>query len=293
MHSRLLRPILAAAIWLVFVVLSMSSSAGASDGSGGYTSTNDGASAGGGQVTVQAGMAAWMSAGSPASESGSSGTPNSDPAYECTSTVADSSIQQFLGPGGTTPGEWVIYTCPNTTIAGDLPLEWVPVGQAQAPVDPAALAEQAVSKLGLASPTIEMSPPAGSPQLVGVATWMWIDPSAWRTLTASASAGPVTSTATAMPSKVVWNMGDGDTVTCNGPGTPFSPSDPNASTDCSYTWPQAGSYTVTATMYWSVIWTATGAPGGGNLGVQAGPPAEVQVVATESQAINTPSGGSD
>jgi hypothetical protein len=122
---------------------------------------------------------------------------------------------------------------------------------------------------------------------------MWIDPSAWRTLTASASAGPVTSTATAMPSKVVWNMGDGDTVTCNGPGTPFSPSDPNASTDCSYTWPQAGSYTVTATMYWSVIWTATGAPGGGNLGVQAGPPAEVQVVATESQAINTPSGGSD
>ncbi len=85
---------------------------------------------------------------------------------------------------------------------------------------------------------------------MGVATWLWIEPGAWGTLTASGSARPVTTTATAVPSKVVWNMGDGDTVTCGGPGTPYSPRDPNASTDCSYTWPQAGSLTVTATVYW-------------------------------------------
>ena len=60
---------------------------------------------------------------------------------------------------------------------------------------------------------------------------------------------------------------------------------------CSYTWPQAGSYTVTATVYWSVTWTAVGAAGGGNLGLQAGPAAEVPVTVTESQAINTPTGG--
>ena len=88
-------------------------------------------------------------------------------------------------------------------------------------------------------------------------------------------------------------MGNGDTVTCDGPGTPYSASDPNATTDCSYTWPQAGSYTVTATVYWSVTWTAAGAPGGGNLGLQAGPAAEVPVTVTESQAINTPTGGSN
>ena len=34
-------------------------------------------------------------------------------------------------------------------------------------------------------------------------------------------------------------MGDGDTVTCDGPGTPYSASDPDATTDCSYTWTAA------------------------------------------------------
>ena len=130
-------------------------------------------------------------------------------------------------------------------------------------------------------------------QLVGVPTWLWIDPGAWQTADASATAGPVTATATATPSKVVWDMGDGDTVTCDGPGTPYSASDPSATTDCSYTWTQPGSYEVTATVYWSVTWTAVGAPGGGNLGLQAGPPAEAEVQVTESQAINTPSGGSN
>jgi hypothetical protein len=128
---------------------------------------------------------------------------------------------------------------------------------------------------------------------VGVATWLWIDPGAWQDKTASASAGTVTATATAAPSKVVWDMGNGDSVTCEGPGTPYSASDPNATTDCSYTWPQAGSYTVTATVYWSVSWTAVGAAGGGNLGLQAGPAAEVPVTVTESQAINTLTGGSN
>ena len=46
------------------------------------------------------------------------------------------------------------------------------------------VAQQAVQQLGFGSPTIEMAPPAGSPQLVGVATWLWIDPGAWQTLTA-------------------------------------------------------------------------------------------------------------
>jgi hypothetical protein len=162
-----------------------------------------------------------------------------------------------------------------------------------AQVNPVLVAEQAVKQLPLGSPTIEMAPPDDSDQLVGVATWLWIDPGAWKTLAATATIGTVTTTATATPSKVVWDLGDGNQVTCDGPGTPYSPSAPDATTDCSYTWPQTGSYTVTATVYWSVTWTATGAPGGGNLGVQAGPPAAVQVAVTESQAINTPTGGND
>jgi hypothetical protein len=174
-----------------------------------------------------------------------------------------------------------------------MPPVWVTGAQPAAvtvAVNPAALAQQAAKQLGFGSPTIEMAPPDGSPQLVGVASWLWIDPGEWRTLTASASAGPVTTTATATPAKVVWDMGDGNSVTCDSPGTPYSASEPNATTNCSYTWPDPGSFTVTATVYWTVTWTATGAPGGGSLGLQAGPPATVGVKVTESQAINTPTG---
>ena len=126
---------------------------------------------------------------------------------------------------------------------------------------------------------------------MGVATWLWVSPAAWHPLTATASAGSVTTTATATPTKVAWDMGDGSTVTCDGPGTPYDPSSPAATTTCSYTWSTAGTYTVTATSYWSVSWSATGAAGGGSLGVQAGPAAEVTVHVVQSQAINTASTG--
>ena len=85
-------------------------------------------------------------------------------------------------------------------------------------------------------------------------------------------------------------MGDGETVTCDGPGTAYDSAQANTTTDCSYTWADAGDYTVSATVFWSVTWTASGAPGGGNLGLVAGEPAEAAVTVTESQAINTADG---
>jgi hypothetical protein len=105
------------------------------------------------------------------------------------------------------------------------------------------VAAQAAKRLGLGSPTVDMAPPVGYPQLVGVATWLWVAPAAWKTLSASASVGAVTATATATPTKVVWDMGDGDSVTCDGPGTPYDASAPGATTGCSYTWPETGDYT--------------------------------------------------
>jgi uncharacterized protein YijF (DUF1287 family) len=136
-----------------------------------------------------------------------------------------------------------------------------------------------------------MAPPDGAAQVVGIPTWLWIEQGAWKGLSATASAGAVSATATATPTRVVWNLGDGSQVTCDGPGTPYDPTNPNATTTCSYTWNRSGSYQVTATVYWSVAWTAVGAPGGGNLGLQAGPAAQVAVTVTESQAINTSNSG--
>jgi hypothetical protein len=256
------------------------------------------AQASGGQLTVQAGNTYWTPPPSGSAQltgdSSSGGSDSGSQPSNCTYTVGDASVTALLGPGGPEPGEWVFPTCPDASYIDPLQPIWVTgatPGGALPAVNPAALAQQAEKQLGLGAPGIEMAPPSGSPQLVGVPTWMWIDPGSWRTLSASASAGPVTATATATPARVVWDLGNGRSVTCDGPGTPYVASEPDAKTDCSYTWAEPGNYMVSATVYWSVTWTAIGAPGGGNLGDVAGALADVAVTVTESQAINTSAGG--
>jgi hypothetical protein len=297
MRTWLVTPVVLASVCIP--VLFDTGPAFAGDGYGQNTYAS--AQATGGQLTVQAGITEWTPpAGSSWARTSQSdpppGKPNPNQPYGCTYTAVGPSATQTLGPGGPQPGQWVAPVCAGPGVIDPMPLVWVTGAQPAAvgvQVSPAVVGQEAVKQLAFGSPSIEMAPPDGSPQLVGVATWLWIDPGAWRPLTATANAGTVTATATATPSEVVWDMGDGHTVTCDGPGTPYSASTPNAASDCSYTWTEPGSYQVTATVYWSVTWTAAGAPGGGNLGLQAGPAAEVPVVVTESQAINTPSGGND
>ena len=169
---------------------------------------------------------------------------------------------------------------------------WVPAGPAAPPVSPAALGRQALSKLNLPSAEIEMAPPTDRDQLVNVSSWLWVDSMTWRSMSATAAAGPVSATATAAPAEVVWNMGDGHTVTCRGPGVPYDSSNQDGTTYCSYTWTTSsagqpdGAYHVTATVYYQAAWTAAGAPGGGSFGLIAGPSATVAVRVAESQAIN-------
>jgi hypothetical protein len=204
-------------------------------------------------------------------------------------------MQQLLGVGGTTPGYWLEWTCPGGGMTNPLPFTWQVAPPALVAVNVGLLALEAKSELALATPTIQTAPPSGQTQLVGVPTWLWINPGPWQNMTARATAGTVVVTATAVPAKVVWNMGDGTQVTCDGPGVAYNPSTPNAATDCSHTWAQpssgepGGMYQVSATVYWQVAWTAAGAPGGGTFGLVAGPTTTQQVRVTESQAINTPS----
>ncbi|MDA8365338.1 MAG: hypothetical protein M0Z62_00065 [Actinomycetota bacterium] len=294
MRARVVIP--ATVLAMLVPVLAGTSPAWAAD-TGGENTAN--AQASGGTLTVQAGHTYWTppansSWATPGKSDPPQGTPNPNQPYGCTYSAGGASVTASLGVGGPQPGQWVFPVCAGPGVLNPMPPIWVTGAQPAAgvvQVNPVVVAEQAVKQLVFASPAIEMAPPSGSPQLVGVATWLWIAPGTWQTLTASASAGPVTTTATATPTKVVWDMGDGQSLTCDGPGTPYSTSAPNATTNCSYTWGQAGTFQVTATLYWSVTWTATGAPGGGNLGLQAGPAAQVAVTVTESQAINTPNGG--
>ena len=257
------------------------------------------AQASGGQLTVQAGLTEWTppassSWGKAAQPDPPPGKPNPNQPYGCTYAAGGASAMALLGVGGPQPGQWVFPVCAGPGAIDPMPAVWVtgakPVAVA-VQLAPVVVAEEAAKTLGLTSAVIEMAPPDGHPQLVNVATWLWVNPAAWHPVTATATAGPVTTTAVAAPTKVVWDMGDGHSVTCNGPGTPYDPSTPDATTDCSYTWSTAGSYTVTATIYWSVTWVAAGAAGGGTLGVQPGPAAAVTVHVVQSEAINTPSPG--
>ncbi|TMB90733.1 MAG: hypothetical protein E6J45_08260 [Chloroflexi bacterium] len=96
-----------------------------------------------------------------------------------------------------------------------------------------------------------------------------------------------------MPLEVVWQMGDGSRITCDGPGTPWTPQEPaDQSSDCSYTYSQSsanqpnGTYIVTTTVYWHVTWTSLGAPGGGDLGLVPRRSVQTPVTVSEVHAIN-------
>ncbi|MYT57980.1 ATP/GTP-binding protein [Streptomyces sp. SID7834] len=151
---------------------------------------------------------------------------------------------------------------------------WIPDGQAPdaAPViDPEAVARQAVASMRLEGPKVA-SPRTAGTYVVGMPMWMWAtpSPSTFGPETASATAGGVTVTATAKVTTVRWAMGDGTTVTCHGPGTPYAKSRGKAmSPDCGHIYERpsseqpGGRYQGTATATWTVTWTAPALNDGG------------------------------
>lgn len=156
--------------------------------------------------------------------------------------------------------------------------------------DPAELAEQAIDSMTLAGPRIA-SPDGDGRYLVGMPMWMWVTPSAttYGPNTATASAGGVTVTATAEVSQVVWSMGDGNTVTCTKPGTPYRKTfGKKKSPDCGHVYTEPSSkqrgdaYTVTATSTWVIEWE-----GGGQSGeLTTTRTSEVSTSVSEAQVVN-------
>ncbi|MGW5736404.1 MULTISPECIES: ATP/GTP-binding protein [Streptomyces] len=131
------------------------------------------------------------------------------------------------------------------------------------------LAQEAVDKMLLTGPKIA-SPRAAGKYTVGVPMWMWVAPSptTFGPITATASAGGVTVSATAKVSSIRWSMGDEKTVTCQGAGTRYKASYGLAkSPDCGHQYrisskAQAGGrFKGTATATWNVTWQVTGGAG--------------------------------
>lgn len=152
---------------------------------------------------------------------------------------------------------------------------WVPDKAVNRPPvrhTPATLAQQAVNQMPLPAPAVRHNPSGDA--MVNLATWWWVDPSQWRSMTQRTAVGPVWATVTARPVKSVWNPGDGSApVTCSGGGTPYDANRPSDGqhTDCSFTYressasqPQTGPgvndrfFTVSVTVYWQVSFVGAG-----------------------------------
>ena len=218
-------------------------------------------------------------AGGSGGTDGTGGSGSSDSGDPTDKTVCVYKLADPQPPAGSLdwqghePGDGAVYeqTCGWGGVDGDVIVRmvWLADPPPQETVDPAVLAQRAVDSMTLLGPDIA-SPRVAGKYTVGVPMWMWVNRSAttYGPNTASASAGGITVTATARVSKIVWKMGDGASVTCNGPGTPYTSSEGMAqSPTCGHVYSktsagaQNGKFPVTATSTWTINWQGGGQAG--------------------------------
>jgi hypothetical protein len=193
-------------------------------------------------------------------------------------------------PAVTQPEQFVLVLCQGVILRLILvPLGASPAAAAAPKVSGADVARQAFASFKLAAPVPKMAPPGEL--VVQFPTWLWVQ--GWQAQSATASVPGLSATVTAAPTKIVWTMGDGGSVTCLGPGTPYDAAVPadQQSTDCSYTYHESSAqqpgqaYRGSVTISYGASWTATDGTGG-NLGaLTATAPFAARVA--EIQAINT------
>lgn len=131
------------------------------------------------------------------------------------------------------------------------------------------VAWRAVEELALPSPVIRMSPAEDAFQVVGVPSWLWVESGVWGPVSETAEVPGLSVTATAWPREVVWSLGEGGRVVCEGPGTPYSAvfAAGSASPDCGYTYTRSsvgepgGTFRVSVALSWDVVWEGGGESG--------------------------------
>jgi len=168
-----------------------------------------------------------------------------------------------------------------------------PPAAANAPT-PGEVAQLAVERMGLHAIDIGIAPEPGpdSVGLVGMPVWMWVahrGPHTFGPVTATASAGGVTVTATARVEQVIWDMGDGTEDVCTTAGTPYRPGfGLMDSPDCGHRYQRTSAgqpgdrYTVTARSDWVVVWEGAGQRGTIRL---ADLESSVQIAVGEAQVL--------
>lgn len=169
-------------------------------------------------------------------------------------------------------GAIYLSSCPGVPGTGGGYVWWPdpPPGYGGSSATPAQLANEAVRRMRLSGPAIGIVPEPGKTGLVGLPVWMWtqVTPRTWGPLSVTASVPGLSVTATATAQRITWSMGDGHTVVCEGPGTPYEDRfGGRSSPDCGHTYTRTSArepdaaYTVTATTTWRVDWAGGGQRG--------------------------------
>ena len=178
------------------------------------------------------------------------------------------------GGSGSEEPSWPIEGCIRYDSLSGLCVRFAPsespgAGSGGTP-EPAALARIAVERMDLRAPDIGLWPhpleelPDGY-NYIGWNNWMWIknpNPTTWGPITKTVTQSGHSITATAAVTHLTWEMGNGDTKTCDkGIEHPEHNTRNEKSPSCGYIYHQTGNYTITATAHWVIVWTGLGQQG--------------------------------
>ena len=159
------------------------------------------------------------------------------------------------------------------------------------PVDGATLAKAAWKAVEIPAPSVEMNPRMdGDVQtLVGVENWVWASADTPQSVTATASAGPVSATVTATSSGLTLSAPDSK-VSCQGFGTPWQPGMPEGGSSCTMTFTRSsehlgGSTSVKVGVSYSASYTASDGAQGSLPSVSTS--GSVSLKVGEAQSLNS------
>jgi hypothetical protein len=119
------------------------------------------------------------------------------------------------------------------------------------------------ARRSIPAPTLDLSP---SPEAGGVVNLgLWLALAGQDPVTVRAEAGSLWAEATVTLASTSWDMGNGDTVACDGPGTPIVDADTLDQGPCGYTYrrssPDDAPFTITVTTTWAVTYRSSGGSG--------------------------------
>ncbi len=241
--------------------------------------------------------------GAPACIRSAEQVPCSDPLFGTWSNTLECYLKPMSPPPAPDSPLWqgnypegAVYNCvdPASGPFSNGAVIWLP-GPPDAGVTPEQAARAVVSRMDLRAAAIGIVPEdkPGSIGAVGAPVYMWTTrgPTTFGPQVLTGSAGGITITATARVERIIWDMGDGTTVTCRTAGTPYEDRYGfRDSPDCGHRYSKTSAgkpnnaYPIRATSYWVVDWTG---PAGASGQIRLDLTSTTSIVVGELQAVVT------